>query len=97
MASRIRVRVDRAADALEQLRECKLVERLPSGQPEAHYRFAPQTPDLVRAIDGLAAVFDDQRATVLRVINSQAIERVRMDAMRVFAHAFVIKKWDDDA
>ena len=97
LAERIHVPIERAADALEWLRKCRLTEPVQTAERETHYRLAPKTPEGARAVDDLVRAFEEQRATVLRVMNAHAVERVRMNAMRAFSHAFVIKKRDDDA
>jgi hypothetical protein len=97
MGERIRVPTERAADALEWLHKSKLLELVPADEPERRYRLAPETPEGARAVDDLVRAFEEQRATVLRVMNAQAVERVRTSAFRAFSHAFLIKKRDDDA
>lgn len=52
------------------------------------------------SIDALVKLYDDDRIEVLNLMTRTALERVRKEAARVFADAFVIrpkKKGDPDA
>jgi len=52
------------------------------------------------ALDALVRMYDEDRIEVLNLMTRTALERVRQEAARVFADAFVLrpkKKGDDDA
>jgi hypothetical protein len=52
------------------------------------------------AVDALAKMYDDDRIEVLNLMTRTALERVRKEAARVFADAFLLrpkKKGDSDA
>ncbi len=52
------------------------------------------------AVDALVQMYDDDRIEVLNLMTRTALERVRKEAARVFADAFVLrpkKKGDPDA
>jgi hypothetical protein len=52
------------------------------------------------AVDGLVKLYDDDRIEVMNLMTRTALERVREQAARVFADAFVLrpkKKGDPDA
>jgi hypothetical protein len=52
------------------------------------------------AVDALVQLYDDDRIEVMNLMTRTALERVRKEAARVFADAFVIrpkKKGDPDA
>ena len=71
LAERIHVPIERAADALEWLRKCRLTEPVQTTERETHYRLAPKTPEGARAVDDLVRAFEEQRATVLRVMHDR--------------------------
>ena len=52
------------------------------------------------AIDGLVRLYDEDRIEVMKLMTRTALDRVRKEAARVFADAFVLrpkKKGDPDA
>jgi hypothetical protein len=77
--------------ALESLEASGLLQSVPA-QPRRLYRYAPQDLTLAGIVDRVTETFDQQRALVLSVMSTQAIERVRSGAIRAFADSFVIKK-----
>ena len=61
-----------------------------TGSP-AHYRFQPRTPDLGRAVADLTGAYADRRVTVIGLIFSKPV-----DKLRSFADAFKIRKDPSD-
>jgi hypothetical protein len=53
-------------------------------------RYAPRPTELAALVDRLAAVYDERRLEVMRVLSARALERVRNSAARAFAEAFVL-------
>lgn len=58
----------------------------PSGTPPA-YRYAPRTPELDAAVKGLAREYAERRVTVIGMIFSKPLDKIRN-----FADAFRIRK-----
>jgi hypothetical protein len=96
LAAAIRISVPSAAETLEALHRNAVVA-IDTRNPAPLYRYSPATPVVERAANDLARTFSEQRASILRVMNAYAVERVRSNAVRAFAHAFIIgKKKDND-
>lgn len=53
-------------------------------------RYAPRPAELAALIDRLAAVYEERRLEVMRILSARALERVRDSAARAFAEAFVL-------
>ena len=60
---------------------------LVDGPPGPQFRYAPRTPELARAVDELAHAYADRRVTVIGLIFSKPV-----DKLRSFADAFRIRK-----
>ena len=60
-------------------------------QPDPTYRYAPRNPALERAIAGLMDAYANYRVTVISLIFSKPIEKIRS-----FADAFVLRKEKPD-
>ena len=58
---------------------------------EPAYRYNPNSPDLVAAIDEVAKAYAERRVSVINLIFSKPLERIQ-----VFADAFRLKKDDRD-
>jgi hypothetical protein len=58
-----------------------------SAGTERAYRYAPATPDIDRAVNGLAKAYLDRRVTVTSLIYSKPVDNIR-----VFADAFKLRK-----
>ena len=80
-------------DALSKLQSSHLVE-LEKRMPESVARYAPISATLRAAVDLLAQAYQEQRAAIMSIMSTNAIERVRSGAIRTFSDAFVIKKKD---
>jgi hypothetical protein len=62
------------------------------GAPQAVYCYSPQDPKLHEAVVGLAREYREQPIAIIKLLSTNAIERVRTAALRTFADAFVIGK-----
>jgi hypothetical protein len=51
------------------------------------WRYAPSTPELGRLVDSLAALYEERRVTVITMIYSKPVDKVR-----TFADAFRLRK-----
>jgi predicted ArsR family transcriptional regulator len=58
--------------------------------PQPDYRYASGQHDT--AVAGLASAYQEQPLGVVRMLTEQSIERVRADALRAFADAFVFRR-----
>lgn len=76
---------DAAAEALAHLRRWNLIE----GEARGRYRYNPANR-LDATIRALATVYEDERLEVMRLMNQNAIERVRTSALRAFSDAFFV-------
>ena len=85
IAKTVSVPLDEVQDCLDALRAARALD------PAGPWR---------SSIDALVKLYDDDRIEVLNLMTRTALERVRKEAARVFADAFVIrpkKKGDPDA
>jgi hypothetical protein len=83
-ASMLNLAEDIATDALAHLHRWKLIE----GEAR-RYRYNPSNR-LDATIRALATVYEEDRLEVMRLMNQNAIERVRTSALRAFADAFFV-------
>jgi hypothetical protein len=76
-----------AAEQLEFLRERGMLGEVEHGT----YRFRPDTPELAKAVEALAAHYADRRVAVIALLYSKPTDRIR-----VFADAFRIRREEDE-
>ena len=69
-----------------------VVER---AQPERAIRYAPRDEGQAAAIDALAAAYAARPLAIIKLMNANAIERVRSAAIDTFADAFVLGRKKD--
>jgi DNA-binding IclR family transcriptional regulator len=95
VSDRLGVPPELTSEALAGLTASGLVAR---GHGNGTFRFAPATPELANAAEGLATAYREQSAAVLSAMSMYAIERIRSGPMRAFADSFVLgtKKGKDD-
>lgn len=85
LAKTVSLPIDEVEQSLEALRAAQALD------PAGPWR---------SALDALVKMYDDDRIEVLNLMTRTALERVRKEAARVFADAFVLrpkKKGDSDA
>lgn len=85
LAKQLSVPLDEVEKCLKDLRDARLLD------PQGPWR---------RSLDALVQLYDEDRIEVLNLMTRAALERVRKEAARVFADAFVLrpkKKGDPDA
>jgi hypothetical protein len=88
-ASELNLDPDAAATALEDLCRGGIAEV--SGEGGARrYQYRQGTPTMEATIHALAEGYDEHRLEVIKLMNKNAIERVRTSAMRAFADAFFV-------
>ena len=89
LAQELRIDAAWAAGQLDELCRHGLLHCEPADRPT--YRFAPKSPDLDRTVADLAEAYAHRRVTVIGLIFSKPIEK-----LRTFADAFRIRKDDKD-
>ncbi len=89
MARELRIAVSSAATRLADLKKLGFVVAV-DGAPN-EYRYAPRTPELDETVRGLAEAYSERRVTVINLIFSKPIDKIR-----TFADAFRLRREDDD-
>ena len=96
IGKRLKVPESVALEAASNLHDSGLLEMVFDDRNRV-YRYKPATPELARLAEELAQAFEEERLAVVRLMNENAVERVRTAAMRMFADSFVLgKKRGDD-
>lgn len=93
ISERLGLPVSLTADAVTALIAHGLVTR-PGGGPRC--AFAPRSEALDEAVTELARSYASQRLDIVKLMSSNAIKRMRTDALRAFADAFVLRKDKDN-
>jgi hypothetical protein len=84
-----------ATDALDRLWQQQLL-RVPTGIENLSFQYDAESTE-AHSVEALAREYEQNRLGVIGLLSSNAIERVRTRAMRLFADAFIIgRKKDDD-
>lgn len=93
IAGRVRVPPDELDDAIRGLVAAGCIaERT---EPPRAIRYAPRDEGQSEAIDALAAAYAQRPLAIIKLMNANAIERVRSAAMDTFADAFVLGRKKD--
>jgi hypothetical protein len=92
IAAALKIPIDVARDALRELAS-DLVLQSNEASPEA-YRLAG--PEVCRIVCSLADVYTENRLLVMRLMNENALERMRTEALHAFSSAFLIRKGKKD-
>jgi hypothetical protein len=94
LAERVRFPAEELDDAVRGLVAAGCIaERT---QPGRTLRYAPSGEGQAEAIDALAAAYAARPLAIIKLMNANAIERVRSAAMDTFADAFVLGRKKDD-
>jgi hypothetical protein len=91
IAKRLSMSESAALEVVDDLRQGALLEVVFDDRNRV-YRYKPETPELAQLSDELARAFEDERLALVRLMNENAVERVRTAAMRMFADSFVVAK-----
>ena len=59
------------------------------------FEYRPQNPFLAAVVDQLAESYDNNRLTVMNLMNTNAIQRVRTRALNTFTSAFILGRTKD--
>ena len=89
VARELRIASESAGERLEDMASARLLLR--QGVRPEEYRYAPETMKLDDAVRGLATGYATRRVTVINLIYSKPIDRIR-----TFADAFRLRKDDDN-
>jgi hypothetical protein len=89
VARELRVAAVSAAERLEDMTHSGILARK-DGKP-VEYRYAPKSAGLGDAVRGLALAYSERRVTVINLIFSKPVDKIR-----TFADAFRIRRDDDD-
>lgn len=88
VARELRISPLSAGDRLEDLAHDALLARV---KGEEEYRYAPGSAALDEAVRGLATAYTERRVTVINLIFSKPVDKIR-----TFADAFRLRKKEDD-
>jgi hypothetical protein len=91
IAKRLKVPEQVALEAANDLSNSSLLEVVFDGRNRV-YRYKPAAVELASLCDELAHAFEEERLALVRLMNQNAVERVRTAAMWMFADAFVLGK-----
>lgn len=80
-----------AAPALESLCTAELIVARGGDGEERQFSYHP-APGHESVVTRLAELYDEQRADILRVLNDEAVERIRAAAAKTFSGAFDVGK-----
>lgn len=83
-----------AAAALDHLHEAGLADVQPGAPPS--YRFAPADATVGAACSQLAQAWAEDRLAVVDVLTSEAMDRLRISALKTFADAFRLRRRKSD-
>ena len=94
LCSRLNVSLSLVQAAVSALYAKGLVQPL-SGPSEEHYKAQSRAEPLDETMERLASVYADWPIEIIRLMSTNAIERVRTAALRTFVDAFVLRKHKD--
>jgi hypothetical protein len=89
VARELRVSPMSAGDRLKDMARAAIFSKVQGAEGE--YRYAPESPQLAEAVAGLAAAYSERRVTVINLIFSKPVDKIR-----TFADAFRLRRDDDD-
>jgi hypothetical protein len=89
VARELRVSPLSAGDRLKDMARAAILSKVKG--TEGEYRYAPENPQLGGAVSGLATAYSERRVTVINLIFSKPVDKIR-----TFADAFRLRKDDDD-
>jgi hypothetical protein len=88
-AERLGISVGDAQVALESLCALQLVAVTPIGSVRS-FHYLSGRPVMDDTVQRLARAYDEQRLAIVKLMNANAIQRLRTGAIRMFADAFLI-------
>ena len=88
----LNIRDAEAAGALATMQRRQIISVAPEPDGSVRYAYAPSSPADAAAVDQLAEAYATQRIEIMKLMNANAMLRVRTGALRVFADAFDLRK-----
>ncbi len=89
VARELRVSAFSAGDRLKEMARAAILSHLEGSAVE--YRYAPESPQMAEAVAGLATAYTERRVTVINLIFSKPVDKIR-----TFADAFRLRRDDDN-
>lgn len=89
VARELRVSPLSAGDRLKDMGRASILSKVQG--TEGEYRYAPESQQLAEAVAGLATAYAERRVTVINLIFSKPVDKIR-----TFADAFRLRRDDDD-
>lgn len=89
VAKKLNLPLASVGEALDHLCRRNLLD-VRVGEQSLVFRYAPGTTDLDRAVTDLAEAQMKNEIEVMKVMSANAVERVRLSALRLFSDAFLI-------
>lgn len=89
VARELRISPLSADDRLKDMARAAILSKVQG--TEGEYRYAPESPQLAEAVTGLATAYTERRVTVINLIFSKPVDKIR-----TFADAFRLRRDDDD-
>jgi hypothetical protein len=90
VADALRVTVDSAGETLRGLALAGIAERVGQSGQSARYRLCGG--EIAAVVARLARAYQENPLDVIRTMNANAIQRMRTDAIRAFADAFIFHR-----
>ena len=90
LSARLKLSSSSMGTALESLVRQQLLTRTECSGSNPKYRYAGGPNDAT--VSGLALAYSQQPIVVIRLLAASSIERIRADALRAFADAFILRK-----
>jgi hypothetical protein len=94
IAQGLRLPPQHLEDALRRLEHGGLIQREEQAG-SAVYTYNPKNEHLAEVVDRLAETYADSPVEIVRVLSVRALERVRAEAAKLFADAFVVRRKND--
>lgn len=88
LAQELRLTPEQVSSGLDGLRAAGL---LSAGAQDGCARYQPESAALAAQVDALAAAYQSSRVSLIVLISSNAMDRVRNAGLRAFAQAFLVK------
>ncbi|WP_235216839.1 hypothetical protein [Archangium violaceum] len=89
VARELRISPLSAGDRLKDMARSAILSRVQGSEVE--FRYAPESPGMAEAVAGLATAYSERRVTVINLIFSKPVDKIR-----TFADAFRLRRDDDD-
>jgi hypothetical protein len=87
LASELSIDANEAQQILDRFIGGHLVGAVQLGR-EVHFRYMPKTQELASMVELLVRAYAEERAKLMELMTANAIERVRSNALRMFADGF---------